>query len=244
MMYRSGSIEYYEGSFQAVRLPYGETGRTAMYLFLPPGGESIAAFAGRFEEIAGEAFGNFRASEGEVWIPRLDVTFKATLNEPLRRLGMGVAFDPASADFSRMFAGARPGDFYIGDVLHQTVLKVDETGTEAAAVTSIEVRLTSVPVRRFSFKADRPFLLAIRDDENSWRGPLRGCDQRSGGNALSKELRDRLRVHTHRRLKLRPAHVSQHAITQLAGDDTLIQILLQIHAADHEPAAQDFSFKQ
>lgn len=165
MMYRSGSIEYYEGSFQAVRLPYGETGRTAMYLFLPPGGESIAAFAGRFEEIAGEAFGNFRASEGEVWIPRLDVTFKATLNEPLRRLGMGVAFDPASADFSRMFAGARPGDFYIGDVLHQTVLKVDETGTEAAAVTSIEVRLTSVPVRRFSFKADRPFLLAIRDDE-------------------------------------------------------------------------------
>lgn len=164
-MYRSGSIEYYQGDFQAVRLPYGQSGRIAMYLFLPPEDETIQAFAGRFQDVAAESFGNFRAYEGEVWLPRLDVSFKSSLNEPLKRLGMAVAFDPAQADFSRMIAGARPGDLSIGDVLHQAVLKLDETGTEAAAVTSIEVRLTSAPVRRFSFRADRPFLLAIRDDE-------------------------------------------------------------------------------
>ena len=62
------------------------------------------------------------------------------------------------------------------------MLKVDETGTEAAAVTSIEVRLTSVPVRRFSFKADRPFLLAIRDDETG-AVLFVGCDQRSAGRS-------------------------------------------------------------
>lgn len=165
MMYRSGSIEYFEGDFQAIRLPYGETGRTAMYIFLPPEDESIEAFAGRFEEVANEAFDNFRAYEGEVWLPRLDVAYKASLNEPLKRLGMDIAFNPTAADFSRMIPDARPGDFFIGDVLHQAALKMDETGTEAAAVTSVEIRLTSVPVWRFSFKADRPFLLAIRDDE-------------------------------------------------------------------------------
>lgn len=164
-MYRSGSIEYYEADFQAIRLPYGKAGRAAMYLFLPPEGESIEAFAGRFQDAAAAAFGNFRAYEGEVWLPRLDIAFKSSLNEPLKRLGMGIAFDSGAADFSRMIAGARPGDFFIGDVLHQAVLKVDETGTEAAAVTSVEVRVTSAPVLRFSFRADRPFLLAIRDDE-------------------------------------------------------------------------------
>lgn len=136
-----------------------------MYLFLPPIGEGIEAFAARFHEAADAAFDNFRANEGEVWLPRLDVAFKSSLNEPLKRLGMGIAFDPGAADFGRMIQGAGPGDLFIGDVLHQAVLKMDETGTEAAAVTSIEVRLTSAPVRQFSFKADRPFLFVIRDDE-------------------------------------------------------------------------------
>ncbi len=165
MMYRSGSIEYFEEDFQAIRLPYGEAGRTAMYVFLPPENESIATFAERLQDAAADAFGNFRSLEGEVWLPRLDVSFKSSLNEPLKRLGMGIAFDPGAADFSRMVLGARPGDLFIGDVLHQAVLKLDETGTEAAAVTSVEIRLTSVPVRRFAFRADRPFLFVIRDDE-------------------------------------------------------------------------------
>jgi len=165
MMYRSGSIEYFEEDFQAIRLPYGEAGRTAMYVFLPPENESIATFAERLQDAAADAFGNFRSLEGEVWLPRLDVSFKSSLNEPLKRLGMGIAFDPGAADFSRMVLGARPGDLFIGNVLHQAVLKLDETGTEAAAVTSIEIRLTSVPVRRFAFRADRPFLFVIRDDE-------------------------------------------------------------------------------
>jgi len=166
MMYRSGSIAYYEADFQAIRLPYGRSGRTAMYVFLPPAGEPIESFAQRFEAAAESAFGRFRPEEGEVWLPRLDAAYQASLKEALGRLGMGIAFDPVAADFGRMIQGAGPGDAFIGDVLHQAVLKVDEAGTEAAAVTSVEVRLTSLPVRRFSFRADRPFLFVIRDDES------------------------------------------------------------------------------
>jgi len=55
-------------------------------------------------------------------------------------------------------------NLYLGDVVHQSVLKVDEEGTEAAAVTSVEVRVTSAPAYQFRFQADRPFLFVIRDD--------------------------------------------------------------------------------
>src|SRR5690625_7649178 len=81
---------------------------------------------------------------------------------------MGVAFNPQQADFSAMLPEddrARVTDnLYIGDVVHQSVLKVDEEGTEAAAATSVGIRMTSMPQYEFRFTADRPFSLALRDD--------------------------------------------------------------------------------
>jgi serpin B len=59
-----------------------------------------------------------------------------------------------------MFSGALEAQLHISKVKQKTFLKVDEEGTEAAAVTSVEVGVTSVPM---AFRADRPFLLAIRE---------------------------------------------------------------------------------
>lgn len=42
---------------------------------------------------------------------------------------------------------------------------MDETGTEAAAVTGVEAGETSAPADPFEFVADRPFLYAIRHRE-------------------------------------------------------------------------------
>jgi serine protease inhibitor len=47
-------------------------------------------------------------------------------------------------------------------VRQKTYVDVDEEGTEAAGVTSVEIRETSVP-DRFTFRADRPFLFVIRE---------------------------------------------------------------------------------
>jgi serine protease inhibitor len=69
---------------------------------------------------------------------------------------MGPAFVPA-ADFSRMTPDPRA---YISSVIQKTYMKVDEEGTEAAAVTSVTVGVTSAPM---PFHLDRPFLLAIRE---------------------------------------------------------------------------------
>ena len=71
------------------------------------------------------------------------------------RHGMGPAFQPG-ADFTRIFENAAP---WIDEVKQKTFGRVDEEGTEAAAVTSVAMP-TSMPPQ---VRADRPLLLAIRE---------------------------------------------------------------------------------
>lgn len=178
-MYRDGRFDHRRGDgFEAVRLPYGD-GRMAMYVFLPDESADLAALREFIAATpADELFDGFDNKFGEVRLPKMDVQFKTKLNDVLTGLGMGVAFNPGRADFSGLTdsdhaSATRDGEgivaagpnFYIGEVLHQSVLKVDEEGTEAAAATSIGVRVTSMPMYEFRFTADRPFFLAIRDDE-------------------------------------------------------------------------------
>ncbi len=94
-------------------------------------------------------------------LPRFRLSYERALKEDLAALGMAIAFcdDPArNFDFTRMFAG--PGAACITQVRHKTFVDVNEEGTEAAAVTSVEIGVTSAPP---SFRVDRPFLFAIRE---------------------------------------------------------------------------------
>lgn len=95
-----------------------------------------------------------------VSLPKFTLEYAVRLNDLLKALGMAEAFDPCSADFSNMFAGAKPGDFYIDDVRHKAFVDVNEEGTEAAAATSVGVGFTSAPIR---IEVDRPFIFAIRE---------------------------------------------------------------------------------
>jgi serpin B len=82
----------------------------------------------------------------------------------LKALGMSVAFDPQSADFSAMHEGT--DNVYISTVKHKTFVEVNEEGTEAAAVTSVGMGTTSIREQpeRFNMVVDRPFFVAIRDN--------------------------------------------------------------------------------
>jgi serpin B len=55
------------------------------------------------------------------------------------------------------------GDLYVKSVRQKTFLKVDEVGTEAAAVTVVEVGVTSCCSGPPVVRADRPFMIAIRE---------------------------------------------------------------------------------
>jgi len=74
-------------------------------------------------------------------------------------MGMEIAFNTALADFTRINPD---GNLFIDEVLHKTFIKVDEEGTEAAAVTSVGIGLTAMPETIY-FRVDRPFVFLIRE---------------------------------------------------------------------------------
>ena len=97
-------------------------------------------------------------------LPRFTTEYKTSLKESLTALGIADAFG-SSANFS----GISDAPLYIDDVLQKTYLRIDETGAEAAAVTSVMVgylamRPTSEPIE---LKFDRPFLYMITDTKTN-----------------------------------------------------------------------------
>ena len=74
----------------------------------------------------------------KLMMPKFEVSFEDVLNPELVTLGMGIAFDEGRADFSQMNAAHSKG-LYISEVKHKTFIRVDEKGTEAAAVTSVAI---------------------------------------------------------------------------------------------------------
>ena len=166
MMTRTGDYPYlenYEEKFQAISLPYGD-GRMSMYIFLPYRESDLNTFLdGLNTENWENWISQFREQEVFLSMPKFKLEYEKTLNNPLQSLGMGIAFAPGAADFSRMADLEALGkNLYIGEVLHKAVVEVNEEGTEAAAVTSVGIRATSLPPQ---FIVDRPFFFAIRDNE-------------------------------------------------------------------------------
>jgi serine protease inhibitor len=145
---------------QLVELPYA-SGGFAMTLVLPAPGQRIddvarGLDAGRWAEWVAA----LEKQEVQVQLPRFRAETDKVLNDPLIALGMGIAFGLGAADFSGLSPAGR--DLAISMVRQKTFIQVDELGTEAAAVTAVEISRTSMPARPV-FRADRPFLLAIRE---------------------------------------------------------------------------------
>ncbi len=164
MMRQSARFNYLEtDDFQAVELPYGN-GRTSMFIFLPRETVGLDGFLKRLTLDNWQVWLSlFVSREGELLLPRFKMEYKTSLNDALTQLGMGIAFDLERADFSLMGTGQRR--FAIGDVKHKSFVEVNEEGTEAAAVTSVEMVLAAVPQNRFRMVVNRPFFFLIRDNE-------------------------------------------------------------------------------
>ncbi len=143
--------------FSAVELPYGK-GNWSMFIFLPNQNRDVNDI---IAELNTETWNNWVSNfvpskEVDVMIPKFTFEFESSLKEMLRAMGMDIAFG-SSADFSGILEG---GNLLISDVKHKTFIEVSEEGTEAAAVTSVEIELTSAGNY---FAANRPFLFVITE---------------------------------------------------------------------------------
>jgi serine protease inhibitor len=162
MMTQEGEFQYFENAdFQAIDLPYGD-GDFSMTIFLPRPQNDIDSLITEFnQENWNRWINSFSKREGTLQLPKFTLEYELKLNEVLKALGMAVAFDPLQADFTKMYKG--PDNLFISKVKHKTFAKVNEEGTEAAAVTSVEMELTSVgPLMR----VDRPFIFMIRENKS------------------------------------------------------------------------------
>ncbi|SEW51425.1 serpin family protein [Chitinophaga arvensicola] len=160
--FMQGKVTVKTGVFNGVRvaeLPYGNE-KYSMLLLLPEEGKSIMDVVNGTDTTTWNSWmKGLRPSTVELHFPKFKFAFKTKLNTPLIDLGMPIPFSN-SADFSRINQG---GGLLISEVLHKAFIEVNETGTEAAAVTSVSMELTAIIPGTAVFIVDRPFIFVIRE---------------------------------------------------------------------------------
>jgi serine protease inhibitor len=162
MMRRTDTVRVAEtADAQVVDLPYGG-GAFSMTIMLPKAGKPVGALLSSLTaESWDAAVAGATARSVELQMPRFSLRWEALLNDPLQALGMRQAFAGGAADFTRMSRSA--GDrLYISRVKQKSFVDVHEEGTEAAAVTSVEIRVTCACGPQV-IRIDRPFVFAIRE---------------------------------------------------------------------------------
>ena len=167
MMSRHDNMQYYyTDTWSCVSLPYGN-GSFSMYIILPDEGVAFNDFIASLDS---DVWNDVLTSTGKYHevsfkMPKLDVECSFDLIEMMEALGMKKAFSPVEAEFTEMCTGA--AGMYLGLLKQKSRIIVDESGTEAAAVT-IGGMLESAPQHSgkepILFHADRPFAYLIQEN--------------------------------------------------------------------------------
>ena len=167
MMTITTHYRYFQDSnLQAISLPYKKDSMSALVI-LPKKSLNINEFIDILSEDSEYLYtiiNNLKYSKVNLQIPKFEITYQNSLKEVLKSMGVNLAFEP-KADFSKIRS---QNDLMIDEIIHKTYLKVNEEGTEAAAVTMVEMMLTSMapmPELIYYMNIDRPFLFILRNEQ-------------------------------------------------------------------------------
>jgi serpin B len=169
LMMQAGNYDYGEYSLtadgpkddvQVVQLPY-HGNKASMLVFLPKEPAGVNKLAAWLKTKHFES-GELRPRRVDLSLPRFKAESSFSLKDVLVDMGMKLAFDDGAADFSGMHSGEET--LFIAAVRHKAYVDVNEEGTEAAAATDVDVATKGGPPEITIFRADRPFIFAIRDE--------------------------------------------------------------------------------
>ena len=174
-----------QNGFFIIELPYRDCG-LSMIVIAPQSPNGLGEIESRFSpETLSSWIDKLERRSVNVIMPRFEIDSERELKLDLKKIGLEAVFGIHTADLS----GISKEPLYVSGVFHKAWLRVDEKGSEAAAATVAKIAITAsitsgpkpfIPV----FRADRPFLLAIRDrgsDLIFFMGRL--SDPRSAGNS-------------------------------------------------------------
>lgn len=151
---------------QMIELPYGDSLFSMSILMPADANTPINQFID--EKITASNINNWRSSlsvpnrDVILRMPKFEFDYELEYTDILKAMGMEIAFDEWEADFTGI-ANVSPQNLFIDEVKHKTFITVDEEGTEAAAVTSVGVGITSMPPQMI---IDRPFVFIIHERES------------------------------------------------------------------------------
>ena len=160
MMKNNEHFQYQDNDdFRVVNLPYGN-GAFSMLVILPQSGKTLADVSSALKTAD---WTEFRQSmvrcDVNLWLPKFETKYSIKLNDILSDMGMPSSFSPIDADFKAMSDMALCLSF----VKQDAVIKVDEEGTEAAAVSVAGMDAAAAPGEHIVFHADHPFLYLITE---------------------------------------------------------------------------------
>ncbi|WP_457565983.1 serpin family protein, partial [Caldithrix abyssi] len=151
----------FEERIQVAQVPFGQ-GNYVMTFIMPRSLDDFNEYLLNFTQNEWTRIQeNLKEDSCTIGLPKLRFGFNTLLNEPLKKLGMDIAFDPVHADFSRI---TDQFPLFINRVIHQTFIEVSEKGAEAAAVTIVEMMTTTIgPPPILSLVFDQPFVFVISE---------------------------------------------------------------------------------
>ncbi len=163
-MQKTDAVPYISNElFSAVQLAYG-SGNYSMFVLLPHESKSLEDIVNKLDQTNWENWmSSFNDTTNvDIKLPQLEYEYEIKLNSVLSDMGMSIAFDNG-ADFTGI---NKAGRLKIDEVKHKTFIKVNEKGTEAAAVTAVSIGVTSVgPVQNIQFNVNHPFFYAITEKD-------------------------------------------------------------------------------
>jgi serine protease inhibitor len=158
MMTRHSKVAVAQGiNYAAFQLPYGG-GSYQLTVVIPDRDQQMNTFLNNWTFSEWTSLQNRLVEREErIGLPRIQLEYGLSLNDALKALGMKKAFS-REAELGKIIRNA---PLMVNNVVHKTFLKMDEKGTEAAGATSIEVGVTSVPLR--DYICSRPYLIFISE---------------------------------------------------------------------------------
>lgn len=159
----SAASLFQDDSVQAIDLPY--RGDSASMLILLPRGISSAEFGKKLTmDRLSRITSGLKPATVALTLPKFKLESSYDLIASLKATGIRRAFDANQADFTGISDSAKLQGLHVSTAVHKAFIDVNEERTEAAGATGIAMTLRAArPETPVVFKADHPFLFAIRD---------------------------------------------------------------------------------